>query len=75
LSEVGTFTGKYDFYAIPTLIEMVQKKYFRKITIKSDLYGVVSLPKEAVESFLAKGYGHVEMFWDSQSDTLTLRAI
>jgi hypothetical protein len=54
---------------------MMQKKYFRKITIKSDRYGVVSLPKEAVESFLAKGYGHVEMFWDSQSDTLTLRAI
>jgi hypothetical protein len=53
---------------------MAQKKYFRKIAIdRGRRYGSVNLPKEALDSFLAKDCSYVEICWDSESEVLTLR--
>jgi hypothetical protein len=51
---------------------MTKKKYFRKITIDRE-YGSVTLPKDVLDSFLAKGCNYVQITWDSEAEALTLR--
>jgi hypothetical protein len=42
---------------------------------RGHMYGSVTLPKEALDSFLEKGCSYVEICWDSESDILTLRPV